>query len=155
MTNETVFKTYEINKETMALVSVNHFDYDTIVYETNRILYVKQRPIEMIKEGCLDGGSTYDGRRLAVIRLTGAKHKIPIPIQPNQNIYAFPTHSPDLYECSWIFYHHIRTILPHPTDYSQSQILFKNGQDPLTLELSYASLEKQLHRTSYCIVRFS
>jgi hypothetical protein len=33
--------------------------------------------------GCLDGDSTSDVRRLAMIRLTGAKLKVLIPIHPN------------------------------------------------------------------------
>jgi competence protein ComK len=155
MTIESIYKTYDINKETMALIPAKHIDYDTIVYETNQILYVKQRPLDMIKVACLDGGSTYDGRRVAVIHQTGAQHKVPIPINPLEKIYAFPTHSPSLYECSWIFYHHVRSIMPHPTDPKESQVLFKNGQTPLNLDISHSSLEKQLHRTSFCVVKFS
>ncbi|MDT8860303.1 competence protein ComK [Alkalihalobacillus sp. MEB130] len=57
-----------------------------------------------------------------------------MPINPNEYIYAFPTHSPQLHECCWSFYHHIRSI-----------ITFNQ----------YKTLEKQLQRASYCIVRFS
>ncbi len=155
MTIETVYKTYEINKETMALVPARHIDYDTIVYEAHQILYVKQRPLNMIKAACLEGGATYDGRRIAVIHQTGADHKTPIPINPSQDIYAFPTQSASNFDCNWLFYHHVRSILPHPKHPNQSLILFKNGQDPLTIDISLASLEKQMHRTSFCIVKFT
>lgn len=155
MTIESIHTYYDINSETMAIIPAKHFDYDSIIYEVNQIIYVKQRPLEMIKPACLEGGSTYDGRRVAVILQTGADHKVPIPINPAKNIYAFPTKSPKLFECIWLFYHHIQTIKPHPTQPHLSIVYFKNGQAPLDLDISFAILEKQMHRTAFCIVRFT
>ncbi|WP_062051691.1 competence protein ComK [Bacillus sp. JCM 19034] len=145
---------YDINQDTIALLPAKRIEYDTIVWERNDSLHVKQPMLSLIKEACLEGGADYEGRRVAVIHKTGIQHKIPIPIQPLQQIYAFPTHSPKLYECCWIFYHHIKSIQHHPTKASESIITFHNYRK-LTLPISYAALEKQMHRTSYCIVRFS
>ncbi|WEG13411.1 competence protein ComK [Pullulanibacillus sp. KACC 23026] len=155
MTNVNVSDFYEINSNTTALAPAKHFDYQTIIYETDQVLYVNKRPLELIEPACMEGGATYDGRRLAVIHQTGAKHKVPIPIAPNKGIFAFPTLSPSQYDCHWIFYQHVRQIKPHPSKTTQSLVYFKNGQDPLELSISYPILEKQMHRTSFCIVRFS
>jgi competence protein ComK len=155
MTEIRVLPNYEINKETMALIPAKHFDYETIVLESNQTLYIKQRPMEMIKAACLEGGSTYEGRRKAVIYQSVAQHKVPIPIHPAEQIFAFPTHSPDLYECHWLFYHHVKSITPDPKTPRNSIITFTNHGEPLIIDVSHNSLEKQLQRTSFCIVRFS
>jgi competence protein ComK len=77
-----------------------------------------------------------------------------MPINPLENIYAFPTHSPKQHECMWIFYHHIKSIKPDPQNTYQSIITFNNYKE-LLLNISIHTLERQIHRTSYCILRFS
>jgi competence protein ComK len=81
------------------------------------------------------------------------KSKVPIPISPRENIYAFPTHSPDNFECIWVFYHHVKSIKKDPNIPKQTIITFKNTFQ-LTLNVSYRSIEKQMQRTSQCIVGF-
>ncbi|GAE27474.1 hypothetical protein JCM9140_3622 [Halalkalibacter wakoensis JCM 9140] len=151
--NKLILSHYEINRDTTALFSANHIDYCTVVWEREQLYYIKKPVLQLVKEGCLEGGADYDGRKTAVIYKTGIQSRIPIPINPNEHIYAFPTHSPKLHECSWIFYHHIKTIKRHPNP-QQSLILFKHGKE-LLLDLSYHTLERQVQRTSHCIVRFS
>lgn len=151
---ENVLEDYEINKDTCALLSANHLDYATIVIEVNRKLYVKKTPMVLIKTGCLDGGSTYDGRRLAMCYQTGAHNKVPIPINPIKGIYAYPTHSPKARECNWIFYHHVKHSQTHPKAPCKTIITFNNGIS-LTLDVSYHIIKKQTLRTSFCIVRFT
>ena len=147
---------YEVNKDTMALLSAAHIDYCTIVLETDRILYVKKTPTQIVKSACLEGFSTYDGRRKAVTYHIGAKQKVPIPIIPRDNIYAFPTHSPKDFKCNWIFYNHVKYIktLNTPNQPSQSLIIFKNGQQ-ITLNESHYILKNQMKRTAICILSLS
>lgn len=148
---------YEINGSTMALLAVAHIDYSTLVLEEGRQFFVRQTPSQIIKAGCLEGGSTFDGRRKAVSYQTGAKQKVPIPINPKDNIFAFPTHSPKSFECSWIFYHHVKyiTIFTSPSKQTfQSKLTFKNGKT-ITLSESLYILEKQMQRTALCILKFS
>ncbi|MCL7748760.1 competence protein ComK [Halalkalibacter alkaliphilus] len=152
--NKQVIKDYEINRDTIALLPAYHSDYYTIVLERDQEYYVKQTPMQLIKEACLEGGADYAGRRKAVIHKLGVQSKVPIPVNPLDQIFAFPTHSPKLHECSWIFYHHIRSIRVNAHEPSQTIISFKNYKE-LPLSISYPSLEKQMHRTAYCIVRFS
>lgn len=146
---------YEITPDTMALISIAHVDYATLVRERHQTLYVKMTPFQIIKAACLEGGSTYEGRRKAVTYLTGAIQKVPIPINPRRNIFAFPTHSPTSFECSWIFYHHIKSIVPsHQTsNRTQSIIQFKN-QSELPMNESHYLLEKQYTRTAICVLQY-
>lgn len=149
-----ILPNYELNKDTITLIPAYHTDYDTIVWERDQQLFVKKPLLQLIREGCMEGGSEYDGRRAAVIHKTGVHSKVPIPINPREQIYAFPTHSPKLHECVWIFYHHIKSFKPNPKQANQSIITFLTGKD-LILDISFTILERQIHRTSYCIVRFS
>ncbi len=154
MIHEVILENYEINKDTVVLMPARHIDYETIVLERNAKFYVKKTPLELIRAACLEGGSTYEGRREAVIALTGSQNKVPIPIEPLQHIYAFPTHSPKQFDCCWLFYHHVKSMKPHPKSSSKTLVTFKNSRE-LTVPVSYYSLEKQMLRTSQCILRFS
>lgn len=153
---QNILEHYDINQSTMALLAASHTDYATIVLEPNRKLFVKKPALKLVQSSCLDGYSTYDGRRTAIIYHTGAKRKVPIPINPSKNIYAFPTHSPTEYCCNWIFYHHVKNIIPirSSTDKVQSTIIF-HDQQQLTMNESYFVLEKQMQRTAMCILLFS
>lgn len=153
--NNEILSDYCVNKETLALLAAYAPDYDTIVIEADRELKIRKTPLQLIKQACLSGGASYAGRRDAVRYLTGAKNKVPIPVYPDQKIYAFPTKSPKQYECCWIFYDHIHTIKQHRfQDHSiGTMIIFKNGRQ-LPLSVSLYTIEKQIHRTSQCMLHF-
>ncbi|MFD1037198.1 competence protein ComK [Virgibacillus byunsanensis] len=151
-----VLVNYHINNQTMVLQPASHFEYNTIVYEVNRTLFVNKTAIQLIKAACLSGGAAYDGRRTAVMYQTGANRKVPIPISPSKNIFAFPTRSPSKFDCHWIFYNHIESIKPTHTSQKNTKSIFsfKNGQQ-LAMNESYYLLEKQMQRTAFCILQYT
>ncbi|MCC3359634.1 competence protein ComK [Bacillus sp. REN16] len=151
-----IHPTYEVNPLTMAILPAREIEYSAIVKEVHRIIYVRQTPLQIIKAACLEGGATYEGRRKAVTHLTGAIQKVPIPINPRRNIFAFPTHSPTAFECNWIFYHHIKAIVPsqQTSNTTQSIIQFKNQQE-LPMTESHYLLEKQYTRTAMCVLQYA
>ncbi|WP_332628453.1 competence protein ComK [Halalkalibacter flavus] len=149
-----VLASYDINVDTMAIIPINHFEYDAMILEGNETYYVKKKPLQLIEGGCLDGGAEYLGRRESVIHKTGIKKKVPIPINPNQCIYAFPTHAPSLHECIWIFSQHIKHVKTNGNDKTQTIITFNNGKE-LLVDVSYQVIKKQVYLTAYCILRFS
>ena len=154
---EEILDHYLVNSRTMALLSVAHMDYSTIVLEEDRQLFVRQTPTQIVKASCLEGGSTYDGRRSAVTYHTGSKQKVPIPISPHEDIFAFPTHSPTDFRCNWLFFKHVKyisTFIPPGETTRQSSITFHNGQT-ITLNESHYVLEKQMQRTAMCILCFA
>lgn len=142
---------YEINRNTQALLPGLNMDYDTIVVETNQTLYVKKRIINIIKNDCLDGGSTYEGRRIAVTKKMGFGRKQPIPIYPHLGIIAFPTKSPEHFNCVWIFPQHVKRIITVPS--GESEIVFRDGQSIVVNESRFV-LEKQIQRSAICILLF-
>lgn len=151
-----ILENYEINKHTLALLSAYHPEYDTIAIEPGCEWKIRKKPLQIIKQGCLEGGASYAGRREAVKYLTGAKNKVPIPVNPHEHIYAFPTHSPKQFECCWIFHYHIRSIKEHhfPNQLKGTMITFKNGQQ-VPIPVSIYTIEKQMQRTSQCRFRFT
>lgn len=141
---------YSIHSNTMALLPSNHKDYDTIVKEPDRDIYVKQKPLELIKQACLERFATYEGVREAVQHNTGLKRKVPIPINPHLNLYFFPTHATNHFDCCWISYYHVLRIEKSLTNHPSSTIIFKSGER-LHLDVSPYVLKKQMERTLECM----
>ncbi|QOY37175.1 competence protein ComK [Anaerobacillus isosaccharinicus] len=148
-----ILENYEISQKTIALIPAAHMEYATIAIEADQLYYIKKFPLQLIDRACLKGFSSYDGRRKAVGYQLGIRHKVPIPISPHEQIYAFPTHSPTQFDCFWLFYQHVRTVKPCPKT-NGVNVTFKTGQQ-LSIPVSYYTIEKQLQRTAQCIVRFS
>lgn len=107
---ETLVSHYLITEHTQAIIPARHLDYQSIVYEQDQEIFVKQRPLSIVKDGCIIGGSTYEGRVIAMQHLLHIRQKLPVPISPHRQIYAFPTESPRNFDCHWIFPSHIKTI---------------------------------------------
>lgn len=150
-----VLSEYQINQHTIALFPAYTVEYDTIVLEQDEKFYVKKPALQLVKEACLTYGSNYEGRRESVMHQTGLKRKVPIPISILRNIFAFPTHSPNNYNCSWIFHRHIDSIHPSSTDTGpKTTIVFKNNQC-LTVDVSSFTIQNQIERTECCQYIFS
>ncbi|RSK28840.1 competence protein [Bacillus sp. HMF5848] len=148
---------YVINEKTMIVLPTAHLHYQSIVWETNRILYVQKTPLQLIQQACIEGGADYAGRRISMIYHTNAKQKTPIPINPTLNIYAFPTESPNNFNCKWIFYNHVLSIERNQSATKStypSIIIFKNGQT-LPITESLYLLDKQRQRTAMCMSVFN
>lgn len=143
-----ILTTYKVNEKTNALKPAFQLDYQTIVLEGKREFYVKKTPLELIKLAAIRGGADYDGRRTSMSYLTGIHKKIPIPINPQKNIYAFPTTSPSQAHCCWIFFHHVDEIKPSKGTY-RSIVQFKNGSE-IKMNETLHILEKQMYRTWLC-----
>ncbi|MDE3840200.1 competence protein [Bacillus methanolicus] len=144
---------YELNPNTMAVLPIKDEKYASKILETDDVLYSVRTPIQLIKDACLEGGSTYEGRKRAVVYLTGTHNKIPVPVNPQLDMYAFPTESPRSFDCQWIFHNHVKRILPGK--HRQGSIIVFSNQSRLHLDISYYALQKQLHRTAYTKFRFS
>ncbi|WP_343800340.1 competence protein ComK [Bacillus carboniphilus] len=142
---------YDIQSNTFALIPVKHMNYCTKVIEKDRTIFVRKPPLKIIKEACLHGYSTYEGRRSAIMYLTGFRRKVPIPINLQLNLIAFPTLSPTQLDCIWIFSSHVKSLqqLESAKNKNQSILTFINGQELLINESVFV-LEKQIQRTAYC-----
>lgn len=139
-----ILNKYIASDTTMIIMPIKAIEYYAVVREIDRTVYVKQTPFEIIKENLLIGGSDYNGRRRSITYKLGMQKKLPMPINPARNIYAFPTHAPSQFHCQWIFTEHIDHI--HPVKHNKkykSAILFKNSEKIFT-EVSPYILETQI-----------
>ncbi|MRG87643.1 competence protein ComK [Salinibacillus xinjiangensis] len=150
-----ILNDYFINESTLALLPATHHEYDTIVLVQDQKLYVRKTPLQLIKKACLEAGSSFNGRREAVIYQTSFFNKVPIPILPSRDIYAFPTHSPSDFQCQWIFYNHVQSIKTNrsPSKPSVKSIIIFKNEHQLSMRESYYLLEKQMQRTAICILQ--
>jgi len=151
-----IISSYDISLKTMALLPARDIDYDTIVIKENETKYVRQTSFNIINEACLKRDwTTYEGRRDGVIQHTNFKQKTPIPIDIQNGIYFFPTHSPSNMDNIWIAFHHILSIGKIPaqarTKDAQSIVYFKNRQ-ALKLGISFHTLKEQYNRTLQCVM---
>jgi len=139
---------YTIIRKTHALFSAKHFEYDTIVIERERKLYIRQTPLQIIKASCQNYWSTYEGRRDAVVTLMNFKQKVPIPVSIHKAIYLFPTHSPNHLDNSWIAFEHVARFdkKQNSGQPEQTLVTFKNGYKK-TLDVSVHTFETQWQRT--------
>lgn len=145
-------QSYQINLRTLGILPAKQIEYDTIVIEEHQTLYIRQTPLEIIQESCINDWASYEGKRKAVSHHMNITYKVPIPISLTENLYFFPTHSPrDINNC-WIGAHHIAHIMKHPHSRRKSIIQFQCGRK-LTLDVSEYILQQQMNKTRACMYK--
>jgi competence protein ComK len=142
---------YEISPHTLAILPAYHETYQSRILDLQGEFYSTTPTIKLIEHACLEGGSSLEGRKRALQYKKSFYQCPPIPINPLEDIYAFPTCSPDSYDCIWLFYEHIHYY--HPKQ-ANTLITFYNQQQ-LEVQTSKAIMDKQMARTESCIVLFT
>lgn len=143
---------YEISPTTEALLPAMEYNYETRIYDRSGSYLSKKPQLELVREACLEGGSTYEGRRKAMVYHLRYEQQTPIVISTSNGIYAFPTKSPDHLDCFWLFYQHIRSMTA--VSRNVSNVHFHSGLR-LEVAVSSARLQKQMERMSRCISHYS
>lgn len=139
---------YSINENTLVIMPAFNIEYESIIIELESTLYVKQSPLQIIKENCLENAASYEGRRRSVVHLTGFSRCVPIPINPRKDIFTFPTHSPKNMNCSWVFFKYIEQI-ERGKNKTESIVHLINGRS-ITFDISFHTLFNQKFRTFVC-----
>ncbi|MEK4566452.1 competence protein ComK [Alkalihalobacillus sp. FSL R5-0424] len=101
---------YEITQDTLLIKPFYDIEFSSVIMESNQTYYVKQTPLQLIKQACLTNGSSFDGRSTFSVSSLGIKSKPPILISESQAIIAAPTHSPSNPRCEWFFSRHVVAI---------------------------------------------
>jgi len=135
---------YEVNPFTMFIQPKKYGNkiYSHIIEFEDEFL-CPFKPLDIIKNSCF--GSDYEGRRNGAKLLINAKHKIPIAIDPTNNLYFFPTASPSREESIWISLDHIkdfRRIAPKET-----LIIFRNKQS-FIIPVPFSTIYNQVSHTA-------
>lgn len=144
MANKQVRSNYKMTLDTFALLPAFDIDYQTRAITSKGVIRIAQPPLSIIKENCLYYGSSYNGRREAVLYHLNYQQRTPIPIHPSIGIIAFPTKSIKHADCKWLFFHAIRDIRKVN---QKVYIEFINGQH-LSINESVHTIRKQYDRAS-------
>ena len=134
-------KEYEINEETMAIVSID--DTHSEVYELDHHYIVAQSTNQIMDESCRYFGSSLEGRRKGTEAMIGINYKAPVIVEESKEIIFFPTSSAR-FNADWIGLKHVRSY------YRDGDILFlefHNGQK-IPLRVSYGVLDNQILRAT-------
>ncbi len=135
-------KNYEINKETLAIISYGK-EKSKIIEEQNEF-FINLSPTKIIDNSCRFFGSSYAGRLNGTKNILGISHKAPIIIEESMKIIFFPTCSPRLEKCSWISLDKINNYYKL---YGDTIIKFNCGKK-IKLELSYGVVDNQVLRAT-------
>ncbi len=153
MNNYSTLKEYEAHSDTLAVVAYRDPVYQSIIYEKKDIYLCQQTPTKIIQASCQPNGASYGGRKDYANYATGKRYKLPILIQESRNVLAFPTHSTDHMDCSWIFATHVNTFYSYQNN-KATIVIFKSDLE-LILPISAAIFRRQLNIGLACLGFFN
>ncbi|WP_163583225.1 competence protein ComK [Gracilibacillus saliphilus] len=134
---------YRITSDTIAIFPMYDSVYQSSILESYQTVIKKEKPLDIIKENCLHYGSSYQGRKASIQHHLDFYQKSPIPIQPTQKLYAFPSQSARSSDCIWLFFHAIKHI---ERKQQLTAIRFTNGE-VVKIATSLHTIQKQYDRT--------
>lgn len=102
------------------------------------------KPSNVIKMNCLDNGSSFEGTVSGSRHLLGGYQKVPVMICSENQIYFFPTASPEHADCIWINPLHIQHYKKF--DKKTTLVIFKNNQS-MKIPVSLYTFHNQYQRT--------
>lgn len=135
-------KNYEINHDTLAVISLKNGKTKVIEYDKEFIL--NDKAYEVMEHSCGYFGSSYQGRVDGSKKILGSAYKVPVIVEESSDLIFFPTSSPDIKDCSWFSLSSIDSINKNKRT---TQICLKNGKK-VTVSVSKNSLENQLLRAT-------
>ena len=133
---------YEINRETIAIMSIN--EGVSKVIEKNEEYYVNKGSYEVMEDSCEYYGSTCDGRIKGTKSMIGSNYKVPIIIEESNEIIFFPTSAIKSENCSWIALNHIKK---YENSEGFTKITFDNDKE-IIIKMSTPSFEMQVLRAN-------
>jgi competence protein ComK len=142
-----------VSRYTIAILPhhLSELCYSKVIEEDGEYI-VKRKPIDIIERSCHYYGSSLKGRKDGTREIIGVTHKAPIAIEPLNEIYFFPTISPNDPRCVWLS--HIHIFKYEPLQGEQTLVYFKNEKN-LHLDVSFHSFVNQLYRTAQLRTKLS
>ena len=133
---------YEINKNTCAILNVNN-EVSKIIEKKQEYLLHK-KCFEVMEDSCSYYGSSYEGRLKGTKMILGGIYKLPIIIEEVNDIIFFPTSGLNNNNCSWISLNQVKRYEPCK---GYTKVTF-NGGKSIILKISPSSFEMQLLRAT-------
>lgn len=132
---------YGINAETLLIVPYGRGM--SKVYEVDREFIVNRSTLDIIKDGCLFFGCSYEGRRDAVRNILGVDLKIPILIEDSHNIIFFPTTNCVNKSSIWISY---QNLVKYVKKDEFSTALYFRCDKRIAIDVKYTLVDNQFIR---------
>ena len=133
---------YEINKETCAIINYNN-EISQVIEKKQEYLLPK-KTFEVMEDSCAYYGSSYEGRLKGTKMMLGCNYKLPIIIEETNDIIFFPTDGIDNEKCSWISLNH---VLKYEDYKGYTKVTFTGGKT-IILKMAVSSFETQLLRAT-------
>src|SRR5699024_525184 len=108
VTPETLVANYIVSIHTKAILNKDNAYYKTRIYEKKQIWNHVHKADNILKQNCIENGSTVEGRREFARKILSSPIKLPIAICPQLDVYMLPTSSPKSLECVWVAYYHVK-----------------------------------------------
>lgn len=138
---------YKVFLGTEAIANIDHHTYRTIAFDINGIFLTKQSTHSILEEACLQGGADYNGRIKSIRQKFKYFRLTPLAIDPDNNIFAFPTSSPKNKDSVWIFDIHVHSFKRISKDIIE--VTFESGHT-LEANISKDFFKEQMENTSLC-----
>ena len=133
---------YEINKDTCAVISIN--DSVSKIIESRDEYFINKNTYEVMEDSCQYYGSSCDGRIKGTKMILGSNYKVPIIIEESNEIIFFPTESPSSQNCSWLS---LNNVKKYEKDAGFTKVTFNSGKT-MVVTMSVSSFENQLLRAN-------
>ena len=133
---------YEINKNTCAVVSIN--DEISKVVENDDEYLVNKNSYEVMEDSCKYYGSSCEGRIKATKNILGSAYKVPIIVEESKEIVFFPTESINSKKCIWLSLNNIKN---YENCDGYTKVTFVSGKE-MFLKMSVSSFELQFLRAN-------
>nr|WP_281181404.1 competence protein ComK [Caryophanon latum] len=122
---------YTISQHTMAIFDCNYKGQSSsLILEKNKRLFIKKKPIQLIRESCRHYGLSYTERIRQTKRYFRQTHKLPILLTYTQTkpCIIFPLYSSRTFENAWLNLYAIRNM---KADGQYCTVQFENEWIPL------------------------
>ena len=133
---------YEINKETCAVIGVN--DSITKVIEGEDEYFINKGCYEVMEDSCQYYGSSCDGRMKGAKTIMGSNYKVPIVVSESNEIIFFPTESPNSPNCAWFS---LNNVEKYERSEGYTKVTFTSGRE-IIVKMSLSSFENQILRAN-------
>jgi len=133
---------YEINKDTYAVISVN--DDVTKIMEKEDEYFINKSSYEVMEDSCAYYGSSCDGRIKGTKMILGSNYKVPIVVEEANDIIFFPTEAMKSPNCVWLSLNNIKS---YEKCNGFTKVIFNSGKE-MIIKMSIASFEMQILRAN-------
>jgi len=142
MRREVFMDSYEINKDTYAIVSVN--EGISKVLEKDDEYFINKNSYEVMEDSCSYYGSSCEGRIKGTKQILGSNYKVPIVVEETNEIIFFPTEAAGNANCIWLSLNNIKS---YERSNGFTKVVFNSGKE-LIVKMSISSFETQVLRAN-------